>query len=78
MAARVPKLTRCPACGSEAVKAVTGTWRGTYQGRAYSVPNLRYFECSGCGEKIYDPEAVRRIQDASPAFSRVSRNRRSA
>lgn len=76
MAAREFNIRICPSCGSRAIKPVRGTWRGDFAGKPYSVPGLRYFVCSACGEKVYSPEAMRRIQQRSPAFSK--RSRRSA
>jgi len=70
-------LAACPACGSLSLEAVERDWTGTWSGQSYSIPNLRFFECPSCGERIYSPEAMRRIQAASPAF-RKPRLRRSA
>ena len=39
-----------------------------YQGQRYTVPRLEFHECPDCGEKIYEPAAMRRIEAASPAF----------
>ena len=39
-----------------------------YQGQRYIVPNLEFHECPDCGEKIYDPEAMRKIEAVSPGF----------
>ncbi|MBI3767494.1 MAG: YgiT-type zinc finger protein [Deltaproteobacteria bacterium] len=78
MAKREFNITVCPSCGSRSIKPVTGTWRGTARGKAYSVPGLRYFACPSCGEHVYDPAAMRRIQERSPAFSKRCLARRSA
>lgn len=72
------KITACPSCGSSSIKAVKGTWRGTFRGKPYSVSGLRYFACPSCGERIYDPAAMRRIQERSPAFAKQPHVRRSA
>ena len=71
-------ITVCPSCGSRSIKAVRGTWRGTFRGKPYSVPGLRYFACPTCGERVYDPAAMRRIQERSPAFAKLGRVRKSA
>jgi YgiT-type zinc finger domain-containing protein len=63
------KLDRCPSCGSERIKRVQRKWTGRVNGEAYSVPALEFYECPDCGERVYDREAMRRIQAASPAFS---------
>lgn len=59
----------CPSCGGTTIRAVRGGWSGRYQGKRYEVKDLRYFQCLRCGEKVYGPEAMRRIQAASPAFT---------
>lgn len=43
------------------------------RGKSYSVPDLRYFGRPACGEKVDIPEAMRRIQERSPGFSKPSR-----
>ncbi|MBI4540164.1 MAG: YgiT-type zinc finger protein [Gemmatimonadetes bacterium] len=68
MAAREFKIIVCPSCGSRAIKAVRGTWRGNYRGKPYVVSGLRYFACPSCGERVYDPTAMCRIEQRSPAF----------
>jgi predicted RNA-binding Zn-ribbon protein involved in translation (DUF1610 family) len=47
-------VTACPTCGSRAI-------------RTYTVKDLEYYSCPNCGEKVYPPEAMRRLQEASPA-----------
>jgi len=32
------------------------------------VPNLEFYECAKCGERVYDREAMRKIEAYSPAF----------
>ncbi len=39
-----------------------------YRGQRYTVPKLGFHECPDCGERIYEPEAMRRIEAISPAF----------
>ena len=60
------KLTKCPTCGSGNIKSVRRTWSGVFRGHAYKVPNVRFYECPHCGEKVFDPEAVRKIQGHRP------------
>ena len=71
-------ISACPACGSTGILALHEDWSNSYAGRRYVVRNLRYFHCTECGEKIYDPSAMRRIQAASPAFAKFPRARKSA
>ena len=67
----------CPTCGSSAIRKVSGSWTGNYKGETYTVKALEYYACPNCNEKVYPPEAMRRIQHASPAY-RKSAARRAA
>jgi len=64
----VLQITVCPSCGSTEIEKVCRDWSGEYAGRPYTVPSLEFYECSACGEKIYDRQAMRKIQQYSPAF----------
>jgi YgiT-type zinc finger domain-containing protein len=72
------KITTCPSCGSKRIKKVRRNWTGTFKRKTYRVPNLEYYECPDCGEKVYDREAMRRIEAHSPAFERTHDKRKSA
>jgi YgiT-type zinc finger domain-containing protein len=63
------RISTCPTCGSSAIRKTRGNWVGTYKGEPYRVQALEYYSCPNCEEKIYAPEAMRQIQQASPAFS---------
>ena len=75
---RTFQVNACPSCGSTTIRAVKGDWSGSYRGKRYVVKDLRYFQCPRCGEKVYDPSAMRRIQAVSPGFSKRQRARKSA
>jgi len=64
------KITTCPSCGSKKIKKVKKNWKGELQGQKYTVPGLEYHECPNCGEKVYDREAMRKIESHSPAFAK--------
>ena len=68
----------CPSCGSKRIKKVRRKWSGEYKGRAYAVPELEYFECPDCGEKVYGRDAMQKIQSCSPAFAPLHSGRKSA
>jgi YgiT-type zinc finger domain-containing protein len=71
-------VSACPACGRTRFRTVRGDWAGTFKRKRYPVKDLRYFQCPRCDEKVYDPEAMRRIQAVSPAFSKTRRLRKTA
>jgi YgiT-type zinc finger domain-containing protein len=78
MTANLVKIKTCPSCGSEKIKKVRRNWCGEYQGCAYAVAGLEYYECANCGEKIYDRQAMRKIEACSPAFASHRPTRKSA
>ncbi len=63
------KITICPSCGSTEIKKVRRNWSGSFQGRSYTVPSLEFYECPACGERVYDRQAMGKIQEHSPAFA---------
>jgi|LGVE01.1.fsa_nt_gb YgiT-type zinc finger domain-containing protein len=63
------QITICPSCASKRIKTVRQDWTGKFQGQSYTVPSLEFYECPDCGERIYDREAMRRIEAHSPAFA---------
>ena len=64
------KINICPTCGSEKIKKVRRNLMGRFAGRSYAVPSLEFYECPDCGEKVYDREAMRKIEATSPAFKK--------
>jgi len=44
----------------------------------YNVPRLEYHECPECGEKVYDRQAMQRIQEQSPAYVKSRLEKRPA
>jgi YgiT-type zinc finger domain-containing protein len=65
------RIKICPTCGSSNLKRVKKDWKGEYQGKKYSVPCLSYYDCPDCGEKVYDRDAMHRIEEKSPALGKA-------
>ena len=65
------QITVCPSCGSPKIKRVRRDWRGKFQDRSYTVPSLEFYECPVCGEKVYDRQAMQKIEEHSPAFAKA-------
>jgi uncharacterized protein with PIN domain len=61
-------IKKCPVCGSLKIKKVRKDLQGNVGDVKYSVQSLEYYECPDCKEKIYDINAMRRIEAVSPAF----------
>jgi YgiT-type zinc finger domain-containing protein len=71
-------ITVCPSCGSNTIKEIRRNWTGKVNGQTYVVPNLEYYICPQCGEKIYDRQAMRKIEAHSPAFAKGPVEKKSA
>lgn len=60
-------ITVCPIDGGD-VKKVKEDWVGNFKGQEYVVPDLEYYLCVECGERIYPREAMQKIEVFSPAY----------
>jgi len=56
-------IRRCPRCGSRKISRQTVTLRVTVRGKKAEVPNLSLEICPDCGEKLFDLEASRRMEE---------------
>jgi YgiT-type zinc finger domain-containing protein len=61
------EITVCPVCDGK-IKKVKEDWVGEFKGKEYIVPDLEYYICEACGERIYMREAMRKIEAYSPAY----------
>ncbi len=58
----------CPTCGSDKIKRVAHDLTRKFMGQTYTVPIVEFYDCPNCGEKIYDHEAMLKIESHSPAY----------
>ncbi len=65
------KITICPTCGSRKIKRVKRNWTDEFEGQRYTVTNLTFHECPDCGERLYDRDAMRKIEAHSPAYAKT-------
>ncbi len=72
------KITVCPSCGSSEIRKVQKDYSRDFEGQRYVVPDLEHYECRNCGERIFDREAMRKIEASSPAFERRYPKRKTA
>jgi len=66
------EIQSCPTCGGKRLLRVRRDLVREYKGQSYEVPDLEFEECPDCGEKLFDREAMRRIESCSPAFSKTN------
>ena len=52
------------------IKKIRKNLTSSFAGQTYTVPLLEFYECPHCGEKVYDRDAMGRIEMVSPAFSK--------
>ena len=69
------KIKTCPTCGSAGIKKMKKDLKGEYQGKTYTVPSLTFYECPDCGERVYDRDAMHRIEEKSPALGKAHRKK---
>ena len=62
------QINICPTCGSDKIKRVVRDIARKYKGQAYTVPKVEFYDCPNCGEKVYDREAMLKIESHSPAY----------
>ena len=61
----------CPTCGSNKSKRVIRDLTRIYKERKYIVPMVEFYDCPNCGEKVYDHEAMLKIESHSPAYRKA-------
>ena len=61
-------IKTCPTCGSDKIELVVKDVIRKYKGQSYTVPAVGFYECSNCGEKVYDKAAIQKIEAYSPAY----------
>ena len=71
-------ITFCPSCGSKKIKKQRKPWTGQFQEHSYKIPILEFYECPECGEKIYDSQAMQKVEEYSPAFNKRNQKKVSA
>ena len=61
----------CPTCGSDRIRHVVRDLTRTYRDQTYTVPAVEFYDCPVCGEKVYDREAMLKIEACSPAYRKA-------
>lgn len=65
------QIRTCPTCGSERIQWVVRDVSRKYRGQTYIVPSVGFYDCPNCGEKVYDREAMLKIEAYSPSYRRI-------
>lgn len=60
-------ITKCPTCGSAKIRKVQRDVCGQFAGRPYRAIGVRVYQCPVCGEEVYDPVAMEKIEHARMA-----------
>lgn len=68
-------ITTCPTCGSKRMRRVCRDVTRDWHGKKYTVPRLSFEECPDCGEVLYDLEAMGKIEEYSPAYTKLRAHR---
>jgi YgiT-type zinc finger domain-containing protein len=55
-------LRHCPTCGSNRIRTIRSDYRTRVRGEEVLVPSLEREECPNCGEILFGPQAMRRIE----------------
>lgn len=61
----------CPTCGSDKISRVARDLTRTYKRKTYTVPKVEFYDCPNCGEKVFDHEAMLKIESYSPAYRKA-------
>jgi len=65
------QINTCPTCGSDQIRRVVRDIVRKYKGQTYTVPKVEFYDCPNCGEKVYDREAMLKIEFHSPAYHKA-------
>ena len=66
------QIKTCPTCGSDRIQRVVRDLTRTYRDQTYTVPAVEFYDCPVCGEKVYDREAMLKIEACSPAYRKAN------
>ena len=61
----------CPSCGSRRIKRVCKDVVRNFKGHTYVVPDVTFYECPACAEKLYDREAMEKLEAFRPSEKRI-------
>ena len=56
-------IRRCPTCGSRRIRRRSMAVQVTVRGKSATITDLNLEVCPECGEKLFDLEASRRLEE---------------
>ncbi len=62
----------CPTCGSKRIHRVKRSLSLTSRGKPFTVPAVIFHECPNCGEQVFGPEAMDKIEAHRPKRRRAA------
>lgn len=65
-------LKTCPTCQSPRIRRVKQTVTRMSRGKKFTVPQLVFHECPVCGEQVYSPEAMQKIEAHRPKRAKTA------
>jgi len=65
------QIKTCPTCSSDQIRRVVRDIIRKYKGQTYTVPKVEFYDCPNCSEKVYDREAMLKIEAHSPAYHKA-------
>lgn len=68
---KIFKINTCPTCSNEKIRHVVRDITRTNKGKTYTIPEVGFYDCSNCGEKVFDHEAMQKIEAHSPAYHKA-------
>jgi YgiT-type zinc finger domain-containing protein len=69
----MPPIKTCPTCGRGKLRRVKRDVECNFRGHAYTAPDIEFYECPNCGEKLYDQQAIRKMESHRPKGRRKVR-----
>lgn len=62
------EIHSCPTCGSDKIQRAVRDITRQYKGQTYTVPSVELYICPNSQEKVYDQEAISKIESYAPAY----------
>ena len=74
----MPNLKTCPTCGQPHLRRVTRDVPCNFKGQPYTAPAITFHECPDCGERLYDRDAMRKMESFRPSATKPRGKRKIA